>query len=269
MSHTFWWDDKCSDQGADGLDTTYPTSLFFGHAYGQTVAHKMYAQLKDDNIPIENLITLIWDGPNVNKTIMPSLQALMKEDYPDFSWFRRSLELCNSCCTQCLQQRPIEMCQGCWMDLHSLFKYSAACLDDFRDLQYNLGLDLSNFQQQKEVRWLSLSQSSHCKAPRAMGTNHTVPRRAQQRRKEDTNKCQLQTCCCHAHLEGKGAEHISCLMSSWTFCLIVKNFSQLFTNMSHKFIYCKTLCASHWRSWCAVSSKLLLLKTSKAVSSHL
>ena len=88
----------------------------------------MYAQLKDDNIPIKNLITLISDGPNVNKTIMFNLQSLIKEDYIDFSEF---IDL-GSCVLHVhnafgigLQKCAKDVEQLC-MDLHR-FKYSAAC----------------------------------------------------------------------------------------------------------------------------------------------
>ena len=47
---------------------TYHTSLFFGHA-GEKVAVKMYEQLVSDGIPVAKLVTLVRDGPNVNKTI--------------------------------------------------------------------------------------------------------------------------------------------------------------------------------------------------------
>ena len=42
------------------------------------------------------------------------------------------------------------------LDLHSLFKYSAARQEDFRKVQTELELVPSNFQQHTEVRWLSL-----------------------------------------------------------------------------------------------------------------
>ena len=45
---------------------SYYTSLMFGHAEGKTVASKMMAQFKEDNMPIHNLRTLVRDGPNVN-----------------------------------------------------------------------------------------------------------------------------------------------------------------------------------------------------------
>ena len=42
------------------------------------------------------------------------------------------------------------------LDLHALFKYSAARHEDFKEVQLELGLELHNFQQHTEVRWLSM-----------------------------------------------------------------------------------------------------------------
>ena len=42
------------------------------------------------------------------------------------------------------------------MDLHALFKYSAARREDFREVQIEMDLDLSNFLQHTVVRWLGI-----------------------------------------------------------------------------------------------------------------
>ena len=62
---------------------TFYTSLFFGHAEGDKVASKMFDQLTMDSIPVNRLITLVRDGPNVNKTIMRKMQDLIKEEHPE------------------------------------------------------------------------------------------------------------------------------------------------------------------------------------------
>ena len=45
------------------------TSLFFGHAKGENVAAVMYGKMIKDGLTVEKLVTLVRDGPNVNKTI--------------------------------------------------------------------------------------------------------------------------------------------------------------------------------------------------------
>ena len=42
------------------------------------------------------------------------------------------------------------------MDLHALFKYSAARCEDLREVQIEMDLDLTNFLQHTVVRWLSI-----------------------------------------------------------------------------------------------------------------
>ena len=42
------------------------------------------------------------------------------------------------------------------LDLHAIFKYSAARSEDYQQLQANLGTDIETFQQHTEVRWLSI-----------------------------------------------------------------------------------------------------------------
>ena len=62
---------------------TYYTSLFFGHAEGEKVAVKMYEQLVSDGIPVAKLVTLVRDGPNVNKTIFRKMDELIRHDNPE------------------------------------------------------------------------------------------------------------------------------------------------------------------------------------------
>lgn len=45
------------------------------------------------------------------------------------------------------------------MDIHSLFRYSAARREDYHTLQSELGVEIHNFQKHTEVRWLSLGPS--------------------------------------------------------------------------------------------------------------
>ena len=42
------------------------------------------------------------------------------------------------------------------MDVYSLFKYSAVRREDYRELQERFGVEVNTFQQDCQVRWLSL-----------------------------------------------------------------------------------------------------------------
>ena len=138
---------------------TYYTSLFFGHAEGEKVAVKMYEQLVSDGIPVAKLVTLVQDGPNVNKTIFRKMDELIRHDNPEFT----GLVDLGSCSIHTIHNtfgKGLEKCgkeieQLC-MDLHALFKYSAARHEDLREVQIEMDLDLTNFLQHTVVRWLSI-----------------------------------------------------------------------------------------------------------------
>ena len=137
----------------------YYTSLFFGHAEGDKVAQKMFEKLMNDQIPVNRMASLIRDGPNVNKTIFRCLNEMIMEVYPEYPGLIElgscSIHIVHNAFGDGLGQFGKEIDQLC-LDLHSLFKYSAARREDFRKVQTELELVPSNFQQHTEVRWLSL-----------------------------------------------------------------------------------------------------------------
>ena len=138
---------------------TYYTSLFFGHAEGEKVAVKMYEQLVSDGIPVAELVTLVRDGPNVNKTIFQNMDELIRHDNPEFTGLvdlgSCSIHTIHNAFGKGLEKCGKEIEQLC-MDLHALFKYSAARREDFREVQIEMDLDLTNFLQHTVVRWLSI-----------------------------------------------------------------------------------------------------------------
>ena len=138
---------------------TYYTSLFFGHAEGEKVAVKMYEQLVSDGIPVAKLVTLVRDGPNVNKTIFRKMDELIRHDNPEFTGLvdlgSCSIHTIHNAFGKGLEKCGKEIEQLC-MDLHALFKYSAARCEDFREVQIEMDLDLTNFLQHTVVRWLSI-----------------------------------------------------------------------------------------------------------------
>ena len=138
---------------------TYYTSLFFGHAEGEKVAVKMYEQLVSDGIPVAKLVTLVRDGPNVNKTIFQKMDELIRHDNPEFTGLvdlgSCSIHTIHNAFGKGLEKCGKEIEQLC-MDLHALFKYSAARREDFREVHIEMDLDLTNFLQHTVVRWLSI-----------------------------------------------------------------------------------------------------------------
>ena len=139
--------------------TGFYTSLFFGHAEGEVVATAIHKKLLEDEVPIERMVTLVRDGPNVNKTIFRKMNELIKHDHPDFAGLvdlgSCTIHIVHNAFGKGMQECGKEIEQLC-MDLHSLFKYSAARREDFKELQCEMDLDMHNFQQHTEVRWLSI-----------------------------------------------------------------------------------------------------------------
>ena len=66
---------------------SFCTSLFFGHAEADKVVSRMIEQFHEDNIPVDKLITLVRDGPNVNKAIMRKIKQTIKDKHPEFKGF--------------------------------------------------------------------------------------------------------------------------------------------------------------------------------------
>ena len=137
----------------------YYSSLFFGHAEGERVANRLHQEITKDNIPVTKLIALVRDGPNVNKTIVNKLHALFKEEDPAFQGFidlgTCVLHIVHNAFGAGLQAHAKDVEVLC-MDVYSLFKYSAARREDYRELQERFGADVNTFQQHCQVRWLSL-----------------------------------------------------------------------------------------------------------------
>ena len=106
------------------------------------------------------LIALARDGPNASKTILNELQQMIKDDYPQFAGFvdigSCVLHVVHNAFGKGLEKYGKEVDQLC-LDLHAIFKHSAARREDYQQLQFNMGVELHTFQQHTEVCWLSIS----------------------------------------------------------------------------------------------------------------
>ena len=47
----------------------------------------MIEQCHEDNIPVDKCITLVRDGPNVNKAIMRKIDQTVKDEHPEIKGF--------------------------------------------------------------------------------------------------------------------------------------------------------------------------------------
>ena len=63
-------------------EVIYYTSLFFGHAEADKVMSRMIEQFHEENSPVDKLITLVRDGPNVNKAIIRKIELTIEDEHP-------------------------------------------------------------------------------------------------------------------------------------------------------------------------------------------
>ena len=84
---------------------------------------------------------------------------LLRHDNPEFTGLvdlgSCSIHTIHNAFGKGLEKCGKEIEQLC-MDLHALFKYSTARCEDFREVQIEMDLDLTNFLQHTVVRWLSI-----------------------------------------------------------------------------------------------------------------
>ena len=112
----------------------------------------MIERYHEDNIPLDKLITLVREGGNHEKD-RANYQRQTFKGFVDLG----------SCVVHVIHNgsgKGLDMCgkdidQLC-LDLHAIFKYSAARREDYQQLQANLGADIETFQQHTKVRWLSI-----------------------------------------------------------------------------------------------------------------
>ena len=87
------------------------------------------------------------------------MDELIRHDNPEFTGLvdlgSCSIHTIHNAFGKGLEKCGKEIEQLC-MDLHALFKYSAARREDFREVQIKMDLDLTNFLQHAVVRWLSI-----------------------------------------------------------------------------------------------------------------
>ena len=87
------------------------------------------------------------------------MDELIRHDNPEFTGLvdlgSCSIHTIHNAFGKGLEKCGKEIEQLC-MDLHALFKYSAARREDFREVQIEMDLDLTNFLQHTVVRWLSI-----------------------------------------------------------------------------------------------------------------
>ena len=138
--------------------TLFCKSLFY-HAEGDKVLLKMYDKIPAGGKSVDKLVTLVWDGPNVNKTIFWKMNELISQHYPE-SLGQIDFGSCTIHIVHGAFGNGIEI-YGRYidllcMDLHLLFKHSSVRGEDFKEVQKEMEVELHNFQQCTVIWWLSM-----------------------------------------------------------------------------------------------------------------
>ena len=138
----------------DEVWVRYYSSQYFGHANAMISTN--------DDIPLKQLLTSGSDGPNVNKTMWRLLEQNVKAKCPEYNGFvdirTYNIHIIHNSFGKGIEKYGKD-CEQLAIDLHSLFKYSAARHEDFRELQLNLGLEQRIFLECTSLRWLSIGPS--------------------------------------------------------------------------------------------------------------
>ena len=136
----------------------YP-SLFFGHAPGEKVSSEIYNQVQNYRIPVDKMITLVQDGPNVNKTIFQHMNELILQDHPGFPGLIElgscTIHIVHNAFGKGIDQYGKDIDQLS-MDLYFLFKHSAARCEDFKNVQIQMDVEppnLSSTQKYNGLVW--------------------------------------------------------------------------------------------------------------------
>ena len=124
----------------------YYKSLF---CKAEDVAEAMIKEMRHDDIPMDKVMTLGSDGPNVNKTIWRQMEIRLNVEnlnYPSLVDVGTcNIHVMHNAFAKGLTQYG-EVSEQLAMDLFTLFKYSAPRREDYKDLQLDLDLECQLFQ---------------------------------------------------------------------------------------------------------------------------
>ena len=135
----------------------YIGSIFFGHAKASTVSSKLLDFIADDNIPLNMLLSLSSDGPNVNKAIEAQMNKKLTEcKLPTLLYIGScNLHKVHNSCAKSLTVFGKDA-EQLVIKLFYWFKHSAARQEDYRTVQYNVDLGELVLLRHVPTRWLTL-----------------------------------------------------------------------------------------------------------------
>ena len=140
------------------VEVRFLKSLFFGHAYSENVS-SIRSVLEEIVLPLDKLLSISTDGPNVNKGIKRLLDNAVKDvrsqgGFLDI-WFC-SLHVVSNAFRKAVEHFGREV-EDLVIELFYFSRMSSARREDFEKIQNDLGLDEPlHFTKHVRSRWLTL-----------------------------------------------------------------------------------------------------------------
>ena len=135
----------------------YVASLFFGHAEAKTVTKQLLGALADNGLPVNKLLALSSDGPNVNKAITNLINKELADSHLPMMI---DVGSCNLHKVHNAFAKGLTVfghdAEDLALKLFYWFKHSAARREDLQSVQFALELDSVLLLRHVESRWLSL-----------------------------------------------------------------------------------------------------------------
>ena len=170
--YTLHYDETTNDQVKKQLDIVirywsnernrivvrYFDSLFFGHAQADTVVQELLKTLTDNGIPLNKLLCLSSDGPNVNKSIAAKVNKELNEAG---LLSLINVGMCNLHAVHNGFGKGLDSYGGdaekLAVELYYWFKHSAQRRQDFHLVQIAFDMEKHFFIRHVPCRWLTLT----------------------------------------------------------------------------------------------------------------
>jgi hypothetical protein len=145
-------------EGKGEVQVRYLSSIMFGHAKAVDVVAELMALLDRHSIPLEQLLSLGMDGPNVNKSIQAKIDKVKRENgLPPLVMCPKSclLHTCHNSFVKGMKEFGLES-ENLANQIFYFFKRSPTRRHDLLDIQEALGLDENMAIRHLPSRWLTL-----------------------------------------------------------------------------------------------------------------
>ena len=132
-------------------------AVVLGHAFAESEANELCETLQKSSLPLEYLLSLSSDGPNVNKAIKTIINSKLKANYQREPVDTRpcQLHVVHNSLRKGVEGYGSDVENLC-IDTYYFFKLSPPRREDYADVQQKLNLDEFVFLQHVLSQWLSL-----------------------------------------------------------------------------------------------------------------